>query len=109
MLSMLSLHAVRLQFRDASGGSDANWLMVAGEVVGPDGRWTFSDPCLTTWEAHTLGIWLRRITGGLVTPTPEVDDTDGDADYLLTFIEPNLAFSCRHRSDEPVRLRARLS
>ena len=44
---------------------DANWLVVRGGVRLPDGRtWSFSDPCLTTWEARSLGDWLRGVVAG---------------------------------------------
>ena len=36
----------------SNAGWDANWLVVRGEIGTSDGRsWSFTDPCLTTWEA----------------------------------------------------------
>jgi hypothetical protein len=40
---------------------DANWLMVAGEVVNGARSWSFRDPCLLTWEAQELAGWLRSV------------------------------------------------
>ena len=48
---------------------DANWLVVRGDVKTASGfRWTFVDPCLTTWEARELAAWLRGVVDGLVAP-----------------------------------------
>jgi hypothetical protein len=68
---------------------DANWLMIRGEVRHPDGsEWTFTDPCLTTWEARELGDWLTAVARGHVTPAVRAT---GRVD--LFFTEPNLTFS----------------
>ena len=82
---------------------DANWLIVRGDVRMVDGRrWSFEDPCLTTWEASELADWLRRVASGHVPPSPP-----GDIEKLFT--EPNVAFSLEGRDDGRVRLRVHLS
>lgn len=75
----------------APGDWDANWLNVHGQVRTAAGEsWTFHDPSLTTWEARDLHRWLQAAAEGLVEPT----DTPGeDLADVLTFTEPNLAFS----------------
>jgi len=85
---------------------DANWLVVRGDVMAADGlEWTFVDPCLTTWEARQLATWLRAIIDGTARPTAEWSDrTD-----LLTFTEPNIAFSLQEHTDERARIRVHLS
>ncbi len=93
---------------DGSGRDwDANWLVVAGDAVTDDGRsWSFRDPCLTTWEARSLGEWLGAVADGSMPPSP----FDGSkAERLLVFTEPNVAFSLEARSGEDVVIRVHLS
>jgi hypothetical protein len=76
---------------------DANWLVILGQVRAADGReWTFSDPCLTTWEAERLLEWLQALGCGEVRKA-------------LTFTEPNLGFRVDAQDDERVRLRVHFS
>lgn len=86
---------------------DANWLVVHGDVQLGDGRrWSFSDPCLTTWEARSLANWLRAVVRGEVEPT----GFDGDAEERLeVFTEPNVALSLAARSDDSAVVRVHLS
>lgn len=73
---------------------DANWLVVRGEIGTADGRgWTFLDPCLSTWEALSVGEWLRAVAAG----GPAPDDP--------RFTEPNLAFELDGRHGERHRRR----
>ena len=86
---------------------DANWLVVAGDVRLADGRgWSFSDPCLTTWEARSLGAWLRGAVTGAVEPAGF--DAD-DEESLECFTEPNLALSLAERSETSAVVRVRFS
>ena len=108
----VELRIVSYQYPDNVGdGSgrdwDANWLVVAGDAVTDDGRsWSFRDPCLTTWEARSLGEWLRAVADGSMAPSP----FDGSkAERLLVFTEPNVAFSLEARSGEDVVIRVHLS
>jgi hypothetical protein len=92
--STLALRPLRYQFpgahtRDAGGQWDANWLVVAGEVSTPDGAWSFTDPCLTTWEARTLGAWLRAVAR---CPARPEGGAGGDPPPEVDFTEPVLAF-----------------
>lgn len=85
---------------------DANWLIIQGEVHTADGAgWSFIDPCLTTWEARTLGTWLHEAADGSVAPVP--DWTSGDG--LLAFTEPNLALSLEQRAGGRLRIRVHFS
>ena len=60
-------------------------------LSGADGKtWSFTDPCLTTWEARALGQWLRDVAAGGVPPSPP-------AMPELMFAEPCLAFSLEDR------------
>jgi hypothetical protein len=88
---------------------DANWLNVRGKVTQADGKsWTFEDPCLTTWEAQTLGNWLRGAAAGTVPVSPfgmgEVAE-----ERLLFFTEPNLAFSVESRISDQIGVRVHFS
>ena len=48
-----------------------NWLQISGTVVLADGKtWSFEDPSLTTFEAASLGQWLRETADGIVEPSP---------------------------------------
>lgn len=86
---------------------DANWLMVTGDAVTEDGRaWSFRCACLTTWQARRLADWLRGVVDGSVLSTP----FDGsEAEHLLVFTEPNVAFSLADRTDEDAAIRVHLS
>ena len=107
----VDLRPVRYEFPDVVGAGaddwDANWLVVRGQVRVEDGRsWSFSDPCLTTWEARSLGDWLRAVVAGEVEPT----EVAGDAEAMLeTFMEPNLAVSLAGRSDASAVVRFHFS
>lgn len=87
---------------------DANWLNVHGEVTQADGKsWTFEDPCLTTWEAQTLGNWLREAAAGTVPVSPfRTGEPEGQ---LLFFTEPNLAFSVESWTSDQVGVRVHFS
>lgn len=85
---------------------DANWLVVAGVVVLPDGAgWAFEDPCMTTWEIRELANWLREVRDGHVEPSA----WDSDEERLLVFTEPNVAFSLAARSEDVAAVRVHLS
>ncbi|WP_322779944.1 hypothetical protein [Frankia sp. Cas4] len=108
----VELRPVRYQFHSVRSDTDgdrwdANWLVVRGDVQAPDGRgWSFTDPCLTTWEARGLAHWLHRVATGQVTRSPAPDE---DADDVLSFTEPNLAFSLHERDLHTAHLRLHLS
>jgi hypothetical protein len=88
-------------------GWDANWLVVRGDVRTSGGRsWTFTHPCLTTWEARTLGGWLRDVAVGAVDPVPSADASE---DRLLTFTEPLLGLSLAGREATGATVRVHLS
>jgi hypothetical protein len=54
--------------------------MVRGTVEDPLGKWTFRDPCLTTFEVEQLAGWFESVAEG---------EADGDSGY---FTEPNRRF-----------------
>ncbi len=86
---------------------DANWLVIGGEVRSDGGHtWSFTEPCMTTWEAARLGDWLREVASGGVEPAL----VDGPADdRVLAFTEPTLAFGLVSRRGQDVVLRFHLS
>lgn len=86
---------------------DANWLRVRGTVTPDDRRgWSFTDACLTTFEARELADWLRGVTVGEVQPCPfEAGNMEG----LLSFTEPCLALSLASLSAEDAVIRVHLS
>jgi len=86
---------------------DANWLRVRGTMTPDDRRgWSFTDACLTTFEARELADWLRGVTLGEVQPSPL---EDGSMEGLLSFTEPCLAFGVASLSAEDVVIRVHLS
>ena len=77
---------------------DANWLVIRGDVRAADGRsWSFTDPCLTTWEAERLSGWLHAVSRGAA-------DQD-----VAVFTEPNVSFFVDGRDGDRVRMRVRFS
>jgi hypothetical protein len=105
----VELRPLAYQFPDLPGNGgddwDANWLVVRGDVRLADGRgWSFVEPCLTTWEARSLGSWLRAVVAGEVEPSASVDE-----DALLAFAEPNVALSVAARSGGSAVVRVHLS
>ena len=95
--TVVDLRPLRFQFGRSPQPRDwdANWLYVDGQVELSDGRsWSFSDPCLTTWEARELESWLQGVLAGSVEPTAYGGEMD---EKLLDFTEPNLAFSLASR------------
>ena len=108
----VELRPVGYQFPGNAGDGrgrdwDANWLLVRGDIRTADGlSWTFVDPCLTTWEARALVLWLRGVVSGETVPTP----FDGSKDErLLVFTEPNVALSLEERTDDSAVIRVHLS
>lgn len=103
----LVLSIVRYQFPNLRGQGvqdwDANWLVVAGDLLLPDRRThSFSDPCLTTWEARELAGWLGDVAEG------DSEVSPGDAPGLV-FTEPCLAFAACRDGLGQVELRVYLS
>ncbi|NHC16372.1 WapI family immunity protein [Motilibacter deserti] len=89
------------------GDWDANWLVVHGEVrTSSGGSWSFEDPCLTTWEAVELGQWLASAAAGAVVPTVSPDE---QSEGVLSFTEPNLAFSVAEIDDLDLVVRVHLA
>ena len=70
----------------ASDGWDSEWLQIAGSAGCEQGRWRFSDPCLTTFELAHLASWLREAPAS--GPKRE-----------LEFTEPCLRFEHVERAD----------
>lgn len=90
----LELSVGGYQFPDiADDPWDSNWLMVAGRVRHPHGSWTFTDPCLTTFELDQLASWLDDVAAGRPDP---------DHGY---FTEPNLRFSYRQEPEPTIEIR----
>ena len=108
--NVLSLTIDGYQFPATSGAGDrdwdANWLMISGRVKSGDQHWTFRDPCLTTWEAHELGDWLRGVLSGAIEAAPYEDDNEV---RLEMFTEPNVALNLASRGDGAAEVRVYLS
>lgn len=110
--AQVELRPLRYQFASARSTEaardwDANWLIIRGDVELADGRrWSFEDPCLTTWEARELGAWLRAVASGSVQPSP----WDGrDEKHILLFTEPNVALSLAACDSSNATVRVHLS
>jgi hypothetical protein len=87
---------------------DANWLVIGADVQLADGkRWSFQDPCLTTWEARSLGRWLRDVSADREAPAGS--EAGNDRERLLMFTEPCLAFSLAAREAGRLQLRVHFS
>lgn len=110
----LELRPTGYEFAQPTRGSnwgddewDPNWLVVHGVVRTAQGDvWSFDDPCLTTWEARELAVWLRDAAEGRVVAA---DAPTEDSPGLLGFVEPNLGFSIARVDDSAVVVRAHLS
>lgn len=88
---------------------DANWLLVKGTITPGDRRgWSFTDACLTTFEARELADWLRGVALGEIRPAPFDVERWGDGG-LLWFTEPALGFSLADSSADQVTIRVHLS
>jgi hypothetical protein len=83
-LNRFQLRLVGYQFPHiANENYDSNWLVVEGSVKHAGGEWTFRDPCLLTWEAWELLMWLDTLSSGQPTKAE------------LHFLEPNISFLSR--------------
>ena len=61
----LRLDVVGYQFPDIEADPwESNSLLVAVHVVSTNGAWQVVDPCLTTWEATRLVVWLAALGAG---------------------------------------------
>lgn len=99
------------EVRSATWDSDANWLMVGGEVSQAHGlAWRFRTPSWTTGEVDELVAWLRsvaRCEAPVARCEAPVADSDLSSGYVvsewpgshpadtgwLTFVEPNLSLA----------------
>ncbi|MFJ6573360.1 hypothetical protein ACIQNU_38710 [Streptomyces sp. NPDC091292] len=89
---------MRYEFATPRGDAyDDNWLVVAGTVTTPEGKWSFVDPCLLTDEARQVAAWLRAVAAGTVAVTGP--DAEGGLSPDTWFIEPLVAFSLAGRSE----------
>ncbi len=81
----------RYQFPEITDDDwDSNWLMVHGDAVLDGKGWSFSDPCLTTFELERLADWLDQVSRGRAEKP------------FCGFTEPNLDF--KRVSDDEVRI-----
>ncbi|AEN12876.1 MULTISPECIES: hypothetical protein [unclassified Streptomyces] len=104
----VSLRPLRYQFPTASGDPyDDNWLVIAGSVTTPGGRWAFADPCLLTQEAREIAHWLRAVAAGRVAVARPEDGEESSPG--LEFLEPVLAFDLVDRTEDGAVLRVHLS
>jgi hypothetical protein len=87
---------------------DANWLVIQGDIRPAGARaWSFTDPCLTTWEARSLSDWLRAVVTGDVKPSA-YQGSDDDT-ILKAFTEPTIALSLAARTADTAVVRVHLS
>ena len=72
--------------------------MIRGDVTTADGRsWSFTDPCMTTWEAEELWAWLEMASRNAADREEAV------------FLEPNVSFFIEGRHGERVRVQVGFS
>jgi hypothetical protein len=72
--------------------------MIRGDVTTADGRsWSFTDPCMTTWEAEKLWAWLEMASRNAADRQEAV------------FLEPNASFFIDGRDGERVRVQVGFS
>jgi hypothetical protein len=93
---------LRYQFRWATLGKDANWIVVRGMVRLTDRRaWSFEDPSMETQDLPKVEQWLRGLADGSVSPRGwDYYDARDPIHPVLDFLEPNLAFRLAERGDE---------
>ena len=74
---------VRYQYPDVHEDRwDSNWLIVSGSVVTSAGeKWTFTEPCVTTFELADFADWLDGLS------------ENGRAPSDFEFTEPNVKFA----------------
>ena len=85
---------------------DGEWLIVRGAVRLGDGReWAFAGPYLTASETRRLREWLVGVAAGRIASSPA---TPPGRD-LLSFTEPDIAFSVAGVSTGRVSIRAHFS
>lgn len=113
---MVALRPIGYEYPIMTDGYDADWLVVEGVVREPDGaEWSFTDPCLTAWEARELLEWLRQVAARRVTARPwQWDDSEdpftiAERAGLLVFIEPVIAFGISAYGAEAAHVRVHLS
>ncbi|WP_104666373.1 WapI family immunity protein [Ensifer adhaerens] len=89
--SSLRMAIRQYQFPDVMDDAwDSNWLIVEGHVDIKGRKWTFRDPCLTTFEAEHLADWLEEVSNA------EPSKVD------CRFTEPNLEF--RYQKNRQLRI-----
>lgn len=86
---------------------DDNWLVIGGDVVTPEGSWSFADPCLLVHEARQVSAWLRAAAAGTVATTGP--DDEGRLAPDTWFTEPVLAFGLADRDEGGMVVRVYLS
>lgn len=79
--SWLQLSISGYEFPDSQAGCfDSNWLKIRGCANLRGREWAFDDPCLMTFEAMHLAVWLDEVAEGTAQR------------HSLYFTEPNLEF-----------------
>ncbi len=69
---------------------DSNSLLVSVRVVTPNGTWEVVDPCLTTWEARQLALWLAAVArGAMVRPTSTLSEPNLTARVGIDPLSPS--------------------
>jgi hypothetical protein len=68
---------------------DANWLVLRGNVWDGSQSWSFEDPCMTTWEAQDLVVWLRALDQPR---TPSGSGYESGSSRMHWLTEPNVSF-----------------
>ncbi|HEX2024009.1 MAG TPA: hypothetical protein VHF00_04850 [Acidimicrobiales bacterium] len=93
----LALSIVGYQFPDETVDPwDSNGLLVSVRVVTPHGTWEVVDPCLTTWEARQLALWLAAIArGAMIRPTSTLSEPNLTARVSIDPLSPTPRFQLR--------------
>jgi hypothetical protein len=114
----LSLSVTGYEFSGGGDSWDRNWLNTEGAVRCGDRRWAFTSPCLQAHEAQRIADWLESAASDAVSLVDDAvlaqawDNSNSGRDnqhQVLTFMEPDLAFTLREKDDEFVVLRAHLA
>jgi len=94
----VALSLLGYQFPDLTSEPwDSDWLNVQLNLTDADRAWSRVDPCLLTFEARELAMWLREVAE--CSPSPG----------MLYFTEPCLAFEVVRENAINVVLRVFLS
>ena len=109
----LDLAILGYQFPHLNDYDDGNWLNVRVRVTDPRGSWERSDPCLMTFEAAELAVWLEAVAVEAPMINRSFSKESGRPPEGVPlrlfdsaeFLEPNLRFELIARADNDAVIR----